>query len=455
MKNFVMGKSNRNNGLLNLTLVDKIILLMAILNPILYYISPILLIISIVIELVLVFSEKDYFYKKFWKGLLLAVTFYGVSIFHVKVYYWVFILSLPYIIFFVRNKLSRRKIIFLAATGIFAIYLTVLLFLHGIKGYTVSEYIRYIMCFIILYITVKTFKNRDEIKEIFHSIKVVALVNVISGIIVAIFTLSKHLGFSCSAHGKLYSIDIFNAVAHFRATGFFSDPNLYCSFFMFLLAIYEFIKFYSDRERTKFLDVTNIILIVGVLISFSRTGMMTVAAYLIAKFIAIKVLKASKRANNTLWATIIIVFIILAGLFSQEILAMMNWLLYHITILIGRKSALVYSSNFTDSSRVKSWEVALNSLRGHWILGRGYNYWQTIYYMPPHNSFIMTLQETGIIGLVAFLGLVGYSIRKIPIYIILFLIFIPMSTLDLQNFLMLFMLMGIALTFLDEKKAYN
>lgn len=452
MKNFIFNSLARENSFLGLKKSDKFLILMAILNPILYYINPILLIISIVVEMGVIFTEKELFHKKFWKGFLLAITYYGIGILKIKIYYWVFILSLPYIVFFVKNDLNKKKKMFLAVAAIFTFYLTIDLFIHKIKGYTISEYLRYVMCFIILYITMKTIKDFKELDEITDSFKVVAIVNIISGVIVAIFSLIKSLNFKCATNNHLYFVDIFRSTSHFRATAFFSDPNLYFAFFIFLLAIYEIVMFFKDEKNVKFFDLTNVLLMIAILISYSRTGIIAIAIYLITKFIAIKILKANETLNTIVWSTVIVFGVLIFGVFFKEVLDLLNWILYHLTLLIGRKSALIYSSSFTDSSRVKSWEVAIHSLKDHWMLGRGLNFWKEIYYMPPHNSFIMILQESGIIGLALFLGLIIYSFKRVPLYITICLIIIPMVTLDLQNFIMLFVFMAIGIIILKDKK---
>lgn len=445
-------KSQSSTGkLANLKKSDKFILAMAFLNPILYYISPILFIISIVLEIIFIFKEKDEFYKKFWKAFLLSISFFGVSIFHVKVYYWVFIMSLPYVVLKINYKFTKREVILLATIVTFAIYLTLMLLVGKIDGSTISEYSRYIMCFIILYMTIKTLKNIDYVKEIMFSFKLIAIVTIISGFTIEILRNLSFINFTCHIHTTLYNVDISSA-SNFRTAAFFSDPNLYFAFFISLLAIYEFIMFYCDKENNKIFDSTNIFLIIASLTSLSRTAIMAIVVYIIAKFITMKVLNGKRRANTIFWSSLVMFIILIGVIFNSQILELFNWVLHNLTILIGRTNALDYSSNFTSSSRVISWGVALDSIKGHWLLGRGFNYWNIIYYMPPHNSFIMMAQDAGLLGLIFLIGIIIYGFKNIPLHIIIFLLLMPMLTLDLQNFLMLFVIIGIGVILSDSKE---
>lgn len=428
---------------------DILILILGFLNPFIYIVSPIALAVIAVIEVALVFFSGDELYKKFWKGFLLAITFYGVGIVHIKLYYWVFGLSLPFIIYKYINRLKGKRLWFLIVYAVYVAYLGIILVSHPIKGDTVAEYIRYLMCFIIVFITLVSFRDLSDVKNLFGSFKLVGIVNIISGVILTVLALTGHTNDMGIAHTKLISVDVYLSLDNFRVATFFSDPNLYYAFFIFLLAIYEFVSFVDKDSKVRFLDVTNVILLIAVVSSFSRTAMLIVGVYLVIKFIAVYILKANIRLNNIVWLSVVGIAIIIFIFFSGPILNWFNWVVYNFTILIGRKHALVYSSSFTDSSRMLSWKVALGSVKGHWIFGRGINFWHQIYYMPPHNSFIMTLQSGGLIALGFLIGLFIYAIRKIPVFILLLLI-APMCTLDLQDFVLLAMLMGIGVVFIDS-----
>lgn len=431
--------------------LDILILILAILNPFIYLINPILLVVVSVIEVGLVFLVKEELYIKFWKAFLLSITFYGVTIFHIKLYYWVFGLTLPFIVYKYINRLRGRRLAIFIIYGIYIVYLGVVLLINPLKGYSIAEYIRYLMSFAVLFITLVSFRGLNDVKKIFSSFRLVSIVNIISGLLLTIFAMNEFGGIISPMKKFIFSIDIYLSLDNFRLASFFSDPNLYYAFFIILLAIYEFINFIDNKDiQKKFLDKTNIFLIISVILSFSRIAIIAIVIYLVAKFFAIYILKSNLKKNNIVALVIIAISIISFVFFSKPILNWINWIVYNFTIMIGRKHALSYSSNFTNSSRVISWKIAINSLKGHWILGRGLNFWKAIYYMPPHNSFIMLLQSAGVIGCTIFTGLLIYSIRKIPIFISLILVIFPMCTLDLQDFVLLVLFMGIGVIFIDD-----
>lgn len=429
----------------------KLIILMAIINPFAYLINPNLFGVFAILELIAIFFSKEEFYKKFWSSFILAITFYGVSLFHVKLYYWMFILCFPIIFYLYKERLSKRRLIYLGAYFIFLIYLGIIVLINPIKGYIVGEYIRYLMCFVVLAITFMTFRDLNDVKKIFPSVRVIAIATIISAIFIAIFTLTNFMHFNGQYSNYVFGMNIFMSRDVFRGVAFFSDPNMMYAVFMFLLAVYEFIKFIDYKERIRMFDITNIILFILIILSGSRTAAMVVVAYIIVKFIALFIFKRNLVASNIAIGIAIGIFLIAYFLFKEEILYILNGILYKTTILMGRTQSLAISGTFTESNRMKSWIVAMNSVQGHWLLGRGLNYWKEIYFMPPHNSIIMMLQSAGLIGLAMLTGLIVYAVRKIPVFITIILIIIPMCTLDLQQFVLFAIFIGIGVIAIDSR----
>lgn len=428
----------------------KLIILMAFINPFAYLLNPNVFGVFAILEVAAIFFSREEFYKKFWRSFILSITFYGVSIFHVKLYYWVFILCFPIIFYIYKERLSKRRLLYLGAYFIFVLYLGIVVLINPIKGYIIQEYIRYLMCFVVLAITFMTFRDLNDVKELFPSFKVLTIATIISAIIIAIFTLTDFMHFNGSYSSHIFGINIFMSKADFRGVAFFSDPNVMYSVFIFMLAIYEFIKFIDYKEHVRMFDTTNILLFILIVLSGSRTAAMVVVVYIIVKFIALFVFKRNLVKNNIAIGIVLGAILILFLLFREDILYIVNGILYKTTILMGRKNSLAISGTFTGSSRMKSWIVAMNSVQGHWLLGRGLNYWKEIYYMPPHNSIIMMIQSAGLIGLAMISALFIYAVRKIPVFISIILIVAPMCTLDLQEFVFLAIFIGIGVIAIDS-----
>ncbi len=142
-------------------------------------------------------------------------------------------------------------------------------------------------------------------------------------------------------------------------------------------------------------------------------------------------------------------------IFPNAIIGLADKFIYMITVLIGREESLIYSSSISESSRIMSWGVALESVSKNPIFGNGLYSWPEYYYMPPHNTFICIIQDTGIIGVLLFLVLSIYGIRNLPIHVALILLLIPMMTFDLQNYRLLYLVIAILVTSLSEGKRFN
>lgn len=74
----------------------------------------------------------------------------------------------------------------------------------------------------------------------------------------------------------------------------------------------------------------------------------------------------------------------------------------------------VQEEGLTDDSamgRVESWYEGLQMFRAHPLLGVGPDMYSDIYRLTAHNSFVLVLAETGIIGFTVWLAFVGYCFR--------------------------------------------
>ncbi len=74
----------------------------------------------------------------------------------------------------------------------------------------------------------------------------------------------------------------------------------------------------------------------------------------------------------------------------------------------------VQEAGMTDASamgRVESWYEGLQMFRAHPIFGVGPDMYSDMYRLTAHNSFVLVLAETGIIGFTVWLAFVGYCFR--------------------------------------------
>ncbi|MEW8992890.1 O-antigen ligase family protein [Clostridium sp.] len=180
--------------------------------------------------------------------------------------------------------------------------------------------------------------------------------------------------------------------------------------------------------------------------SFSRMGLFTVTLYFIFKFVNIKMLKMNTKLIYMFNFIMILISLVVIIFFKSQVLEFTNEIIYKTTKLLGRESTLRYSFDLVNDSRVISSRIALESVKNNIFIGNGLSYWKSLYYMPPHNTFVSIIQDTGIIGFVLFSLMNIYPLKKIPLHILMTLLLLPMVTLDLQNYRLLFMLIGLMTT---------
>lgn len=207
-----------------------------------------------------------------------------------------------------------------------------------------------------------------------------------------------------------------------RAYGSLDHPNILGGLLAIGLIILALIIIKHQRLDNKKTDwkfiiccLSFIIIGVGLIFSFSRSALAVFAAGLIIFFVFYLV-KKDRPAVKKLSGTIIL-FAILAGLIF------LNYQSLFITRAQG--TARLETKSFSERKMYLDDSLAL--LKKNWLFGVGLgNYTKALsendlhrpwYYLQPvHNTFLLVWTETGIFGLLFFLGFLGYlafqAIRK-------------------------------------------
>ncbi len=420
--------------------MEMLFALLGLLSPISYMVSPILFICLIFVELWIVFSSKKIdINAKIVIGYLVCFTYTSVSVSIFKLYDLYLIILLPYILYLKKDlifKLPKKYYIF---SIIFLLYFGINVIIHPITKTTIIDYVRYIQCFILILAALLLLNKKSSLYQVVSFFKLIAIKSIISTLILGLFIYSNTLVLD-SAIG-LFKVNLFNASNEFRMSGFFTDPNKLSVFFIMLLAIYEFTLYLN--KKIVMLDSTIILLIVPILLSMSRTGIITVIGYLILKFISTIILRNNNK-NIAIFNLVMVIGLVLGlTLFSELILDIIDYAVYLITSLLGRDSTLEYSFSLTNDPRIISSTIALESVKDSLLVGNGLAYWSNIYYMPPHNTVVSLIQDSGLIGLSIALVPVIVAMFKAPLYIFITLILLPMLTLDLQNYRILYLVIAI------------
>lgn len=429
------------------------LIFLGILNPILYFINPIFLLVGIVFDIIVISKKYNDLTVKIWNIYFLLSLYFGVDILGFKLYDLFIIIITPLVIVKFNSKLSKAKYNHLTIIFIFILYLSLLMiFKLNING-GYAEYFRYIISFLTIFVLYFTVKELYLLNKIVEFLPIIALKNIVVGITISL--LINTFNMSNSYSSKLYNVYIAISDNEFRMTGFFSDPNKYFTYFIFLMAIYEIYNSIYSKKRCV-LDKYNIIFILGALLSFSRTSIITIVIYFTLKTIYIRFFYYNDKAvfDIVIFLWIILLFVIIM-LFNKYIVQFIDIVIQKLTIMMGREESLIYSGTVASDSRIISSQVALNSIKNSLLTGKGLYYWKNIYYMPPHNTIVTIIQDTGIIGLIMYCLFISYGIKNIPVFITLSLVILPMLFFDLQNYRILYITIGVAMLRLNNNIKLN
>lgn len=435
---------------------EKFLIALGIINPIIYYLNPILLAIIILIEMSIIFKQKEDSEIRFWKMFILSYSYFGISILGIKLYDLVLLIFFPVLIFKRKKVLYKSRINYLLAILTFIIYLTITLIRVQIRGNSIQEYIRYILSFALLIIVLKSFNDFKDISKFGNYVKIISVKVILSGVVLSFLAINNLIAYTYNSF--IINVRLHDITKEFRVTSFFSDPNKMSLFLLSLLCIYELYKYYYNQSNNIF-DKTNIIIFVGMIISLSRTAILSVISYILLKLIYVKLLKKDKEVQLLLNLTICLLLIFAFFMFKDQLINFVEYIISTITGLLGREDTMSLSTSLMNDSRILSSKFALNTIKDNWVIGLGLETWSTLTYMPPHNTIVTLLQDIGVIGLFLWILIFLKVLKKIPLFILIPMIIIPILTFDLQTYRMLYITLGICMlnfnNIIKEKEDIN
>ncbi|UOQ87012.1 O-antigen ligase family protein [Gracilibacillus salinarum] len=431
--------------------VNLYLILTAIINPLLAFAQPDLLIISVFLEFIILFTQKDNKIFNLWKIFILSSIYFGVSILGIKLYDIVLIIIvLSSLLGTLKSKMKLKKSIFIKHIEIyyFIIYLTCILIYQNSNSQEFMEYTRYIMSFLIVIIFAYSNLSVEYVKKLIKFTPVVAVKNFISGVL--IFILSNVKGHELSTNSSWMNFKTHYNQGELRLVGFYSDPNKY---YLFFIVTFLLIEMYKNALNTK-LEHEKIIktfLIVGIISSFSRTAIIIVILLVFTEILKLFIPQKFQKLKVVFYWLLALLFFLSIDILME----FMNKLLYNLTIVMGRESSLIYSSSIEESSRIIASKIALGSIKQNMFFGNGFFTWNELYYMPPHNTFIFILQDIGIVGLLLYFICIMSIRYYLRIEIIIALLILPSITLDLQNFRLLYFVLALSIFFRYENESVN
>jgi putative inorganic carbon (hco3(-)) transporter len=187
---------------------------------------------------------------------------------------------------------------------------------------------------------------------------------------------------------------------YLRATAVFPDPHM-LAFFLGITAALAVGIFFNEKRKF-FPGVAIIIILSGALLTFSRGGYVGILAALLLgiTFLRNKLHKKAKRA--------FLIGLILGGLLLLP------------GPIFNRYSSIFNLQEGSNAGRIEIWQKTLVIIERHPLLGVGLGNYSleikpTASYREPfnaHNTYLDIAAETGILNLLLWLGLLGFSLAS-------------------------------------------
>ncbi|MDI6496229.1 O-antigen ligase family protein [Leuconostoc lactis] len=372
-----------------------------------------------------------------------AFSFFGVSIFGMKLFDIVLLLGIVFILFKNKKLYFNTNIIFLLP---FFLYIIVFWFVFGLFQNThyenpgaTLELFRYLLALLAIVVF-------SQLKTNFS--KMIKWIDILAvGVIVQAIVMLRLVGIQSYSSNilsvDLFSIDPMNPNSEVRISGFFSDPNKMMAFFSILLLIRIAYLLLSDKNSNIW-DYKSFIYILGTLISLSRTGVIIAALYTLL-FCLGKIFKDNVKIDMVFIGISIGLGLILI-LLKDFILTKISLIFSEILSFFGRNRTAEIDSNVASDTRVLIWKQASNYIIQRPIFGNGLLSESYLLPIPTHNTFMQQLLDNGIVGtFLYFFSIFTLLMRQFGISLVFILIGIPMMFLDLGNFRIIFALIGISL----------
>jgi len=225
---------------------------------------------------------------------------------------------------------------------------------------------------IIYFLCVSSVTSLKRLKATLWALVLLTMVLAIQGIVQ--FYTGVGLGGQVMVHGRIRSI------------GIFSDPNDLALTFVIIIPVLLYHIFGRCSIFTKILSLTFAgTILYAIYLTNSRGGMLSLTA--VCCFYAVK--KYSKTTG------IVVGVLVLAAMIAAG----------------PSRFADLSGSDESSQGRVDAWREGIYMFRSNPIFGIGYGMFTEYHHLTAHNSFVLVVAETGILGAFLWVGLIYLSVK--------------------------------------------
>ena len=420
-------------------IVNLIILLAGVINPLTYFISPGILLLSLLIEVVGLYFLLDSFEKKLWVIYLFLFQYFSIAILNIKLYDLMTLLVLGTVYVNPRKTLKRATIYdHRIQVMLFCIILILpVLVVFSMKlSLAFVEYMRYLMCLVILVIFSSSKVDLLKIRIFFLPL---VLSNLATGVILYFLTY-KLFGYY-PFEGPIFTVDYHYHEIEHRLSGFSSDPNKYYLYFFSIVLVVDLLEETYSRIVQIKANRIRLLCIGAAVLSLSRVAFLSALGYAAVRYFRVKLL----RRNNKLYFQILVFTVIFLGVNFNSIVDLLDSSIRFLTELAGRERTLAYAPSLTESNRMRIWVESINLIKNNWLTGYGLFSWKAFLPYPPHNTILNLLLDFGIVGLTLYLYLYWPVLKRCYLESYIFLFLLPFMTLDLQSYRLFYILLSVVL----------
>lgn len=395
-------------------MIKKIFIILQILTPILVFIQPYFFIFSIFLSILVLgkLTNYNFFTLFYYLFIYFGFTFLGFKLYDLMIFIT--------FLFFILNKKTILINQFIVVFFYFIIFIFIQFLLVSPQLFGFVEILRFSISLILV---VLIFSNPYELD--ISSFKLIYLGFFLQFLVVAILFNILPLS-NVIIKNSFMELITFNYPDIQRYSGFFSDPNK-----MALFSIFTFLTILKlENGVFKFFSIYNLILIMTILLSGSRTFFLSLFLFY---FLLVLPKSFFRLKIHYLFPIIFIVFFLVFDI-SNIFLYINNFLVF-----FGRDSGSLDASLFTDN-RYLIYQKAIEFILKNPIFGYGALSINNYLPYPTHNTFLNFQFDFGLMGLFFAIYLNFLSFKRLKSIYYLPFILLPMLLLDLGNFRLFYIL---------------